>query len=543
MPPSTSIESSARRRCTWARHSQVLPMPPCTWMAVSHTDRAARAHQALASAAGGQRLGRRRGRRRPRRRGGRCCARPPSRRARRRAGAARPGRSRPAARTAAARRRSRWRGRWRRASCRPGRRRWRPGPAPSTPSRSSSVRSRAWSGDAARARRVAGSAIARVRSARTSAGARSTVPSAWPPSAGSSTRAVADPAASTATAGRPRARRGRRVSPIVSGAVAGGAPTRRRRSAARVGPRNGASATPQRQLLGDDRHLDGRGPRRAVVGGRCAARASPAASTAASSLAPPLVVVEAGDGARARAGRRAARPSRGSARCSGERRTSIRRRLRRAAAPTSSRSVRRSTLPGRQAGDGVDDDDVAHLLVGGERVGHELLELGGVDGLVRVELHGGHRHLAGLLVGDPEHRAVDDGGVAVEHRLDLGGGHLEALHLDHLLGAVGEVHPALRLEPADVAGAVPAVDEGLVVGLLGQVALHERRAPGLDLARRRPARAPRRCRGRRRGAPPRDPAGRPSRGATRRGGRRGCTRSPAARWRRRPGATARPSAR
>ena len=70
----------------------------------------------------------------------------------------------------------------------------------------------------------------------------------------------------------------------------------------------------------------------------------------------------------------------------------------------------------------------------------------------------------------------------MEHGLHLGGGHLEALDLDHLLRAVGEVHPTLRLEPADVAGAVPAVDERLVVGVLGQVALHERRAPRLDLA-------------------------------------------------------------
>ena len=29
-PPSTSVERRARRRKTWARHSQVLPMPPCT---------------------------------------------------------------------------------------------------------------------------------------------------------------------------------------------------------------------------------------------------------------------------------------------------------------------------------------------------------------------------------------------------------------------------------------------------------------------------------------------------------------------------------
>ena len=32
-------------------HSHVLPMPPCTWMAVSHTVRALRAAYALATAA------------------------------------------------------------------------------------------------------------------------------------------------------------------------------------------------------------------------------------------------------------------------------------------------------------------------------------------------------------------------------------------------------------------------------------------------------------------------------------------------------------
>ena len=49
--------------------------------------------------------------------------------------------------------------------------------------------------------------------------------------------------------------------------------------------------------------------------------------------------------------------------------------------------------------------------------------------------------------------------------LDLGRGDLEAVDLDHLLGPVGEVDPALGLHPADVAGPVPAlarvVDEPL----------------------------------------------------------------------------------
>ena len=54
------------------------------------------------------------------------------------------------------------------------------------------------------------------------------------------------------------------------------------------------------------------------------------------------------------------------------------------------------------------------------------LQLLGIGGRGRVELHRGHRHLAGRLVGDAEHGAVDHAGVAVEHGLDLGRGDLEA---------------------------------------------------------------------------------------------------------------------
>ncbi len=117
-------------------------------------------------------------------------------------------------------------------------------------------------------------------------------------------------------------------------------------------------------------------------------------------------------------------------------------------------------LARRQPGDGVDDDDVAQALVGGERVGDELLELVRGDVGAGLELDRGHRHLAGPLVGHAEHRAVEHGGVAVQDGLDLGRRDLEAVDLDHLLGAVGEVDPALGLEPADVTGAVPAVGEG-----------------------------------------------------------------------------------
>ena len=50
-------------------------------------------------------------------------------------------------------------------------------------------------------------------------------------------------------------------------------------------------------------------------------------------------------------------------------------------------------------------------------------------------------------------------GMTVQHGLDLGGRHLETADLDHLLGPVGDVHPAVGVDVADVAGAIPAVQE------------------------------------------------------------------------------------
>jgi len=107
-------------------------------------------------------------------------------------------------------------------------------------------------------------------------------------------------------------------------------------------------------------------------------------------------------------------------------------------------------------------------------------ELGGIDGLFEDDR--GDDVLAVDRVGDAEHGAVEHRGVAEQHAFDLGGRDLEAAHLDHLLGAVGEVHPAVRLDVADVAGAVPAVVERRRRGFGGQVTGHQRRRAHLDLA-------------------------------------------------------------
>ena len=113
-----------------------------------------------------------------------------------------------------------------------------------------------------------------------------------------------------------------------------------------------------------------------------------------------------------------------------------------------------------QARDLVDEHDVADALVARElRQATALLELLGGDGLAVDQHDRGDDRLAELGVGHPEHRAVADARVAVQHRLDLGRRDLEAAHLHHLLQPVGDVQPPLGLEPADVAGAVPAVAE------------------------------------------------------------------------------------
>src|SRR6185369_10207524 len=47
--PNHCDDRSARRTWRWTMHSHVLPIPPCTWIAVSPTVRAARVQYALAT--------------------------------------------------------------------------------------------------------------------------------------------------------------------------------------------------------------------------------------------------------------------------------------------------------------------------------------------------------------------------------------------------------------------------------------------------------------------------------------------------------------
>ena len=55
--------------------------------------------------------------------------------------------------------------------------------------------------------------------------------------------------------------------------------------------------------------------------------------------------------------------------------------------------------------------------------------------------------------------------MLAEQRLDLGGKHAHAAHLQHLLAPAEEVQEALRVQHTDIAGVEPAAAERLRAGL------------------------------------------------------------------------------
>src|SRR5262249_7126228 len=85
------------------------------------------------------------------------------------------------------------------------------------------------------------------------------------------------------------------------------------------------------------------------------------------------------------------------------------------------------------------------------------------DQRLRIDL--GPRHddrvhgLPPTAVGDPEHGGFGDRGMAVERLLDLGAEHVLAASDDHVLGAVDEIQVAAGVLVAQIAGAIPAIDE------------------------------------------------------------------------------------
>src|SRR3546814_6829856 len=71
------------------------------------------------------------------------------------------------------------------------------------------------------------------------------------------------------------------------------------------------------------------------------------------------------------------------------------------------------------------------------------------------------RFLAQRAVRDTDDRAVGDRGMLVEDILDLRRIDILAAAQHHVLRAVNDEEETLRVDPREVAGADPAVDEGL----------------------------------------------------------------------------------
>ena len=236
----------------------------------------------------------------------------------------------------------------------------------------------------------------------------------------------------------------RAMRPTATVAGAASAPDCRPRSSASTGPRNGASTSPRPNSSAT---MATSTPGRAVGAQRPPAGRRPPPSPAARSDARRRgPATEPGP----RSSASLAAASRNCC-CSLVRRTSI-------SAPS---ARRRSTLPEGRRGISGDEHDPARPACRSPAASPtRAIELVRRRPGARRRADRGHDRLAVARVGHAEHRAVDHGRVTVQHGLHLGGRDLEPAHLDHLLGPVGDVHPAVGVEPADVPGPVPAVDEG-----------------------------------------------------------------------------------
>ena len=99
-----------------------------------------------------------------------------------------------------------------------------------------------------------------------------------------------------------------------------------------------------------------------------------------------------------------------------------------------------------------------------------------VLGMQRHEQHG---LLAVHRVSAPDDRGLGDLGEPVDHGLDLTGVDVLAASDDHVLGPVDENQVAVLVEPPDVTGVQPAVDDGFR-GLLGPVEIAPHDVGALD---------------------------------------------------------------
>ena len=100
-----------------------------------------------------------------------------------------------------------------------------------------------------------------------------------------------------------------------------------------------------------------------------------------------------------------------------------------------------------------------------------------------MQRHEQHGFFAVDRVCASDDRGLGDLGKPVDHGLDLAGVDVLATADDHVLGPVDEHQVTVLVEPADVTGVQPAVDDRRR-GLLGpvEVATHDVRALDHDLA-------------------------------------------------------------
>src|SRR5690242_410155 len=109
-------------------------------------------------------------------------------------------------------------------------------------------------------------------------------------------------------------------------------------------------------------------------------------------------------------------------------------------------------------------DPARHLEIR-QAMGDEIAELP-LGGLVPLaQHHGGGHLLPQLVVGHGEGQRLGDAGMIHQHLVDLAGRDLLAAAIDDLLEAPADGEIALGIEEAEIAGAEPAVAEGLAIGL------------------------------------------------------------------------------
>src|SRR5438093_8545291 len=131
----------------------------------------------------------------------------------------------------------------------------------------------------------------------------------------------------------------------------------------------------------------------------------------------------------------------------------------------------------------VDELDLAHALVVGDALLHEVHELVGRDRRACSELHERLRDLAGSFIRLADHSGVGDGRMLAEDRFDFRRPDPESFVLDELLLAVDDEDVAFLVDLAHVTGEEPSVPEyRRRVILLSPVATHDLWSADSDLA-------------------------------------------------------------